>query len=72
MILYLQTIESDSDRSKFEAIYQEYCGLMYHVAYQYTKNVQDAEDVVQHTFLKIAENIKKIRKLQVQVGHPAQ
>lgn len=60
MILYLQTIESDSDRSKFEAIYQEYRNLMYHVAYQYTKNTQDAEDIVQHTFLKIAENIKKI------------
>jgi len=60
MLIYLQMIDSDEDRSKFEAIYQEYKGLMYHVAYARLRHEQDAEDAVHHVFVKIAENIKKI------------
>ncbi len=60
MLIYLQTIDSDEDRSKFEAIYQEYKGLMYHVAYARLRHEQDAEDAVHHVFVKIAENIKNI------------
>jgi len=60
MLIYLQMIDSAEDRSKFEAIYQEYKGLMYHVAYARLQHEQDAEDVVHHVFVKIAENIKKI------------
>ena len=32
MIVYLQMIETDEDKSKFEEIYQEYRNLMYYVA----------------------------------------
>lgn len=32
MIIYLQMIESDADKSKFEIIYHEYKGLMYHIS----------------------------------------
>lgn len=60
MLIYLQMIDSDEDQSKFEAIYQEYKGLMYHVAYARLRHEQDAEDVVHHVFVKIAENIKRI------------
>lgn len=60
MIIYLQMIESDEDKSKFETIYQEYRGLMYHIAYKYLQHEQDAEDAVHHAFVKIAENISKI------------
>lgn len=31
MIVYLQMIETDEDKSKFEEIYQEYRNLMYYV-----------------------------------------
>lgn len=34
MLIYLQMIETDEDRSKFEEIYNEYRGLMYYVAYK--------------------------------------
>lgn len=34
MIVYLQMIETDEDKSKFEEIYQEYRNLMYYVAYK--------------------------------------
>lgn len=60
MLIYLQMIETNEDKSKFEAIYNEYRGLMYHVAYQRLHHEQDAEDAVHHVFIKIAENIKTI------------
>lgn len=60
MLIYLQMIETDEDRSKFEAIYEEYRGLMYYVAFKRMQHEQDAEDAVHHAFLKIVENIKTI------------
>lgn len=60
MYFYLQLIETEEERSKFEDIYIAYKNLMYHCAYNKLKNVQDAEDAVHHSFVKIAENIKKI------------
>ena len=60
MIIYLQMIETPEERSKFEQIYLEYRGLMFHVAYEILHNEQDAEDAVHQAFVKIAENIKKI------------
>lgn len=60
MLIYLQTIETEEDKNKFEDIYREYRGLMYYVAYKRLHHEQDAEDVVHHAFVKIAENIKII------------
>ena len=60
MLIYLQVIDTAEERSKFEAIYHAYRNLMFHVAYQKLGHEQDAEDVVHHVFMKIAENIKKI------------
>lgn len=54
MIVYLQMIETDEDKSKFEEIYQEYRNLMYYVSYKRMQHEQDAEDVVHHVFVKIA------------------
>lgn len=34
MMIYLQTIETGEDKTKFEQIYAEYRGLMFHVAYE--------------------------------------
>lgn len=60
MLIYLQTIETEEDKSKFEDIYREYRGLMYYVAYKRLHHEQDAEDAVHYAFMKIAENIKII------------
>lgn len=59
MLIYLQMIETPEEKSKFEQIYLEYKGLMYHVAYEILHNEHDAEDAVHQAFVKIAENIKK-------------
>ena len=60
MLLYLQMIETDEDKSKFEEIYYAYRNLMYHIAYDRLHHEQDAEDIVHQAFLKIAKNIKII------------
>lgn len=60
MLIYLQVIETEEDKSKFEDIYLEYRGLMYYVAYKRLHHEQDAEDAVHHAFMKIAENITAI------------
>lgn len=59
MIIYLQMLETPEEKSKFEQLYLEYKGLMFHVAYEILHNEQDAEDAVHQAFVKIAENIKK-------------
>ena len=43
MIVYLQMIETDEDKSKFEEIYQEYRNLMYYVAYKRMQHLRIPE-----------------------------
>ena len=60
MLIYLNMIETDENRSKFEQVYIQYRDLMYYIAYRRLHHIQDAEDAVHHAFVKIAENIKII------------
>ena len=60
MLCYLQMIETPEDRTKFEVLYLEYRGLMYHVAFGILNNEQDAEDAVHQAFVKVAENMQKV------------
>lgn len=60
MIVYLQMMDTPQEKSKFEQLYLEYRGLMFHVAYEILHNQQDAEDAVHQAFVKIAENMHKI------------
>lgn len=60
MIIYLQMIDSPEDQSKFVKLYEEYRGLMYHVAYGILRNEHDAEDAVHQAFLKVAETIENV------------
>lgn len=60
MIIYLQMIETEEQRSKFEQIYSEYLGLMYHTAHKILQHEQDTEDAVHMAFVSIAENIERI------------
>ena len=60
MIVYLQMIDTPEDRSKFEQLYLEYRGLMFHTANQILHNEQDAEDAVHQAFLSISQHIQNI------------
>ena len=56
MLVYLQAMDSPEDRTRFEALYRAYRGLMFHVANRILQNSQDAEDAVHLAFLSLAEH----------------
>lgn len=60
MFIYLQMIEDEPDRVKFELLYVKYQQLMHYVANQVLHNSEDAEDAVHNAFIAIAKNISKI------------
>ena len=43
---------------EFEEKYQIYSQTIFNIAYGYTKNVQDSEDIVQNVFVKLILNQK--------------
>lgn len=45
-----------------QALYDKFCGGMYLVALRYCKMQQEAEDVLQESFIKVFKNIKNFRK----------
>ena len=63
MLLYLQMIESESDRNKFEKLYLKYRYLMFSVAIKILNTSQDAEDAVHQAFLYLLENLNKISEI---------
>ena len=44
-----------------EALYAKYSKPMYAIALRYVKAVQEAEDILQESFIKVFQNIKKFR-----------
>ena len=60
MLIYLQMIETEEERSKFEEIYLEYRNLLFWLADRRLHSAEDAEDAVHNVFVKVAENIRRI------------
>lgn len=60
MLVYLQVMEAPADKGKFERLYAQYQGLMYHIAYDILRNREDTEEAVNDAFWKIAKSIEKI------------
>ena len=46
--------------SDFEKIYFEYKEDVYRLAFAYTQNIYDAEDITQKVFVKFFKNINKL------------
>lgn len=63
VLIYIQMIASDEDKSKFEQIYLTYRKLMFFVARSILKNDADAEDAVHTAFVSIIEHLKKISEI---------
>ena len=57
MMIYLQMIESQEDKHKFEIIYERYRDELFAIANDILHNEHDAEDAVHHGFMRLAENI---------------
>ncbi len=60
MLLYLQSIETDQDRAKFEQLYLGYRDLMFHLAQGILHNDRDAEDAVHNAFLYLVGHMDRI------------
>lgn len=60
MLIYLSLLETEKDKSKFAIIYEEYRGLMFHVANDILHDEKESEDVVHNAFIKIIKIIEKI------------
>lgn len=52
-----------ADAQKWEHIFQRYHKLLYYKALQMMHNQQDAEDILQDTFVKISQNLEKIEDI---------
>lgn len=59
--LYLAMVDTDEDRSFVEMLYTKYQRDMYGVAFGIFHNKSDAEDAVHESFLRIVENLDKIK-----------
>lgn len=51
MLVYLQMIETEEDRHKFEIIYRAYRDELFTLANRILNNEHDAEDAVHYGFL---------------------
>ena len=60
MMIYLSTIDTPEERSKFEQVYLKYRDLMFHAANRILHNDHDAEDAVHQAFLSILKHLDKI------------
>lgn len=60
MIIYLQMLESDEDKYRFEQLYHRYRKLMFYVARQILPCDSDAEDAVHEAFLAVIRHFQKI------------
>ncbi len=60
LLLYLLFLSTDKEKEFFQEIYQQYKDEMFGIAQGILKNNEDAEDVVQETFLTLIDNLDKI------------
>lgn len=58
--IYLAELDTQEDKVKFEGIYKEYRQSLFLSAYSILHNPEDAEDVVEDTFLTVADNFTEI------------
>lgn len=60
LAFYLQMIDTDEGKNKFEMAYMKYKDLLYYIAHTILKDSQLAEDAVQDAFFTLARNMEKI------------
>ena len=61
MALCLALIDDEYDRINFKSIYDRYADDVFRRIYKLVKNQQDAEDIMQETWIAVAENIEFYR-----------
>ncbi len=62
MLIYLNLIETEADKRKFERIYLAYKQTMFYAANRILKNHHASEDAVHQAFLRIVDKLDKINE----------
>lgn len=52
-------LAKEGQESAFRELYENNYEMVYRLAYRYSRSLQDAEDIMQETFIKAFKNIKK-------------
>lgn len=60
LLIYLQMLESDADKHRFEQLYHRYRRLMFYVARQILPSDEDAEDAVHEAFVAIIRHFESV------------
>lgn len=61
MLIYLASIGTESEKSKFVQLYEAYQGLMFHTAFRLLRQPEDAEDAVHEAFCTLRKIFRKFR-----------
>ncbi len=57
----LKNLLEDKNREAIKVFYQENYKMIFRLAYKFTNNKEDAEDILQETFVRALKNIKKLK-----------
>ena len=63
MLIYLALIDTESDKRKFELIYNQYKQLMFYVAKNILYDIHESEDAVHQAFLRVIDHFEKIEEV---------
>ena len=63
-IIFSSVDMNTEEKSKFESIYYRYKNALYYQVLTIVNNENDAEDVLQEAFIKIAKNLKSINDIK--------
>lgn len=58
--VFLSLLDTQTEKEKFEELYEEYKNLLHWIALKRTNSNEDAEECVQETFLYVVKNFGKI------------
>lgn len=58
--LFLNLLDTQSEKDKFIKLYDKYKNMLYWISYGKTQSCQDAEECVQETFFYVAKHFEKI------------
>lgn len=62
-IIFSSVELNPDEKNKFESIYNNYKNALFYQALNIVKNENDAEDILQEAFIKIAKNLKSINDI---------
>ncbi len=61
--LFLNLLDTQSEKDKFTALYEKYKNLLYYIAFSKVHNNEVAEECVQETFFYVAKHFDKIGEI---------